>query len=210
MDDLVWYASYGSNMSAVRFGCYLAGGVPDGSTRHHEGCRDATAAVEDRAIVLPGTVFFSGTSRAWTGGHAYLDPTAWDHDGSALGRAWLVTAEQFDDVVAQENSRPIGAVDLGAASMRPGERRLVEGSRYPVAWCVDALDGVPVVTFTCAETMRQRLLNPPSIPYLRTLALGLQEAGHAADLTAAAEHLTSLPGVGARWPASELAVALLD
>ena len=207
--ELVWYASYGSNMCAERFGCYLAGGTPTGSTRDHEGCRDATSATEDRAVVLPGTVFFSGTSRAWTGGHAYLDPTDRDSAaGPALGRAWLVTADQFDDVVAQENSHPVGSLALDAASMAPGETRLVSGSRYPVAWCLDTMDDVPVVTFTCAETIDQRVLNPPSLPYLRTLAIGLVEAGHHTDLTQAIRHLVTLPGVAGHWSSAALADAL--
>ena len=41
-DDPVWYVAYGSNLRAARFGCYLAGGRPDGACRTYDGCRDRT------------------------------------------------------------------------------------------------------------------------------------------------------------------------
>ena len=124
MTELVWYASYGSNMCAERFACYLTGGTPTGSSRLHEGCRDTAGATADRAIVLPGTVFFSGTSKAWTGGHAYLDASDTRPTAPALGRAWLITSQQFDDVVAQENSRLVGSV----SSTRQRCERVSSGS----------------------------------------------------------------------------------
>ena len=41
---LIWYASYGSNLSAERFAYYLAGGRPAGDTNLRGGSRHIDAA----------------------------------------------------------------------------------------------------------------------------------------------------------------------
>src|SRR5271167_1182234 len=45
-DVLVWYASYGSNLSGERFNCYLCGGRVAGMSRDCIGARDGTMARE--------------------------------------------------------------------------------------------------------------------------------------------------------------------
>lgn len=41
-NDLVRYLSYGSNILAERFQCYILGGQPPGSQKAYEGCRDTS------------------------------------------------------------------------------------------------------------------------------------------------------------------------
>ena len=48
-DDPVWYVAYGSNLRAARFGCYLAGGRPDGACR----ATTAVATAPRRAATSP-------------------------------------------------------------------------------------------------------------------------------------------------------------
>ena len=43
-DGRVWYASYGSNLLAERFGYYLSGGALPGQEVGHIGARDSTPA----------------------------------------------------------------------------------------------------------------------------------------------------------------------
>ena len=43
----VWYAAYGSNTDAARFGCYLRGGCPEGGARSYPGCRDTSAGSDE-------------------------------------------------------------------------------------------------------------------------------------------------------------------
>ncbi|MGB9013248.1 MAG: hypothetical protein WCB95_10395, partial [Aeromicrobium sp.] len=100
--DHVWYVSYGSNMWATRLACYLEGGTPPGGDRANPGARDQTPPVRSTAIDLPGTLYFAGRSAQWGGGVAFYDHLS---AGFTAARAYLVTAQQFADVAAQEMRR---------------------------------------------------------------------------------------------------------
>ena len=73
----VWYVSYGSNMSAARFACYVEGGRPPGGTRTNPGCRDRTPPVRD----VPVGYIFEVISRGYGGmpdyAHQIAVPDRW-------------------------------------------------------------------------------------------------------------------------------------
>ena len=101
----VWYASYGSYMSAERLACYLAGGCPPGATRTYPGARDRTLPTDVRPLELAGCVYFAWHSATWGGGIAFYDP---DGPGSSVGRAYRLTLGQLSDVLEQEMHREPG------------------------------------------------------------------------------------------------------
>jgi hypothetical protein len=119
VNELVWYAAYGSNLSRDRFACYLQGGTPAGAHRSYPGCRDRTPPRDMVALRLPGRLSFGGVSLVWGGGLAYLDPTA---PGEVVARGYLVTTQQLDEVFELER-------------------------RYDVRLTMADLDGTPVVAF---------------------------------------------------------------
>jgi hypothetical protein len=180
----VWYAAYGSNLSAERFACYVSGGVAPGSTGRNPGCRDTTPPRDDRPVELPYRLYFAGDSRTWGGGVAFVDGNVPDR---TLGRAWLLSEEQFDDVVAQENG------------LRPGSG-ITSGWYRSVLPC-GTIDGLPVLTITSAA---RRPANPPSDAYLAHLAVGLQQA-HDLGPAAIAEYLAPRAAV-----AHERVLALVE
>lgn len=140
--------SYGSNMSRSRLDCYLRGGRPVGGARTYAGARDARAPRARIPLRLPGTVYFAGRSPVWGGGRAFYDP---DRSGDTVACGYLVTAEQFDDVRAQEPSCYDRVLHLG-------ER-----------------DGVPVRTFTSVLGYGDVVRTTPSAAYLAVMAAGLRE-----------------------------------
>ncbi|QBJ98677.1 hypothetical protein ERC79_11810 [Rhodococcus sp. ABRD24] len=144
----VWYVGYGSNMSRARLDCYLRGGRPAGSERTYAGARDPTAPRSRAAIRLSGTVFFAGESFVWGGGRAFYDP---DLPGVTAACAYLVTAEQFDDIHAQEPSCYDRVLHLGVR------------------------DGVPLRTFTSVAGRAAIVTTSPSPAYLAAMAVGLRE-----------------------------------
>ncbi|KAA0024829.1 hypothetical protein [Antrihabitans cavernicola] len=146
-------------MSSARLAAYLRGGVAPGGKITHVGARDATLPMRSMPITLPGTVFFAGESRVWGGGRAYYDPTI---PGSTPARAYLITAEQFDDVRAQEPPVYDRILELGVH------------------------DGIRMLTFSSELGRSSAALNPPSQPYLETIATGIREA-HGWD-TATIQH----------------------
>lgn len=198
--ELVWYAGYGSNLWWPRFRCYLEGGIPPGSKRSHAGARDPSAPLDDAACWLPHPLVFADASRTWGGGGvAYVDASV-HVDGASRARRWLITAQQFSDVVAQEGGRQPGHdLDL-AAAMQKGSMT-VGSSWYDLVLVVDDLAGVPVVTLTTSRPVSELLLNRPSKAYAETIANGLKESHGLTErevemyLDAAAPAVSKDPGV---------------
>ncbi|GAA4831841.1 histone deacetylase [Saccharopolyspora rosea] len=185
--DLVWYVSYGSNMHAARFTCYLRGGTPPGAMRSCPGCRDPRPPRRSTGYQLPGGIYFATESETWGGGRAFYDP---DLPGPAPARAYLITAQQFSDVTAQEMYRRPGAdIDL-APVLETGRHRIGPG-RYETLLHVGELDGHPVLTFTAPWSAGDVAPNPPSEAYLRMLAGGLREA-HGWSAEQAVRHLRAV------------------
>lgn len=151
----VWYASFGSNLYAERFNCYIEGGSPGASTTNYLGSRDRTPSGANIPVALPGTVHYAGESSVWTGGVAFLDTAS---PGKSLGRAYKITSEQFDDVVFQESNSgepPTGEkVDLNAT--------IAHGKNsgkgiYGTLVHVGDYQGAPVMTFTSPFSVRDAL-----------------------------------------------------
>lgn len=174
--DHVWYVSYGSNMWATRLSCYLEGGTPPGGDRANPGARDQTPPARSTAIDLPGTLYFAGASVQWGGGVAFYDHVT---PGFTAARAYLVTAQQFADIAAQEMYRqPVDDDPLAGVVLAPlPEGRHVAGPGvYETLVDVGALDGRPLLTFTAPRSAHETDHSAPSDAYLATMAQGLKES----------------------------------
>ena len=203
--DLVWYVSYGSNLHRARFQSYLEGGRMPGGLRADAGCRDPSEPLADAALHLPFPLYFSGESRVWTGGVAFLDHDPHPDARRTYARGYVITSEQFEDVVAQESKRAHAAIDWDALG-RDG--RVAAGpGRYDLALVVGERDGLPMVTFTHPDPQVTNALAAPVIGYLHMLAIGLRDA-HGLDDAAVAEYLVGHPGARDTWTVSALLDAL--
>lgn len=192
--ELVWYACYGSNCSPARFRAYLEGGSPPGGSHVHRGSRDASRPVASGPITFPHAVCFRGHSVGWGGAPAFLEHAA--AESGALGRRYLITREQFEDVLAQENRIDDSAVvDAG----RPvGDRQLVYDRPYGQVLTLAPVDGHPVLTFTSEQPPEVREPGPPSAAYLGTIVRGLAEI-HPLDPDQIAARLLEASGVALGW-----------
>jgi hypothetical protein len=168
---LVWYVAYGSNLCEGRFRCYLTGGSPDGSTsRHYPACAAGDEVLADRAVRVPHRLHFARASRNWNGGAvAFLDLRRVD-PAPTYGRAWLITLEQLDHLVTEENAGHPTSVPR--AALRGGPTDLRDEGWYRTLLPLGELDGVPAVTLTGRPKPRRR----PDPAYLVTLRAGLAEA----------------------------------
>ena len=174
--DLVWYASYGSNLCYERFICYLEGGKAPGSKRKQRGARDASEPSDERAVFIPHALYFSQHSRSWGGGGvAFIDPRR-DDAIQTWGRAYLVTREQFEDIFAQENGTPVEVLDWESL-LEQGQ--LSNGDRwYHHILKIGDLEDKPILTFTNSTNPEERGYNPPSDAYLQTIVTGIFETYH--------------------------------
>lgn len=178
----VWYVSYGSNMARDRLACYLQGGRPPGAHVTYPGARDGTPPLAEAGIELPGTIFFAGASKVWGGGMAFYDHHA---PGPTPAKAYLITAEQFADVAAQEmHRRPEQDSPLESLvfDLPVGASHSVGPGGYETLLVFDAVDGVPMVTFTAPHGAGEVEHTQPSEPYLAMLRTGVAEVRTAAGL----------------------------
>ncbi|MCP3909577.1 MAG: histone deacetylase [Actinomycetia bacterium] len=203
--DLVWYASYGSNLYRERFVVYLRGGTAPGGRHAQRGARDRADPRDDRPLTIDRTLFFRGESRLWGGGVAAIDHQPGTEP--ARGRAYLITVSQFEDVVAQESRRETTPIDLDAATERG--HHLTGPGPYDRLEVVDSWGGVPVVTFTHPDPRGAHDPTPPSAAYLATIISGLRESHHLDD-NHIVEYLLAAPGVDRSWTGANLRRLLLS
>ena len=86
--ERVWYAAYGSNLSAERFMQYI------------EGCRDSSEWTDSCLRDFPGGVYFGDESPGWeNGGVAFYDPQL---PGETHMRLYKISRAQLDEVQDQE------------------------------------------------------------------------------------------------------------
>jgi hypothetical protein len=195
---LVWYVAYGSNLAARRFACYLSGGRPTGGTRDYTGCRDTRSPRRTLSLEVDGGLVFAGRSTVWGGGMAFYDPLA---VGRAACRAYLVTADQFADVVAQEMRRPAGGEFARTLAPALSGVRTVEvmgPGCYETVVRLGEWDAAPLLTVTVDPAERPPLA-APSPSYVRWVAVGLREA-HGWSQAQVETYLSSAPGARAANP----------
>lgn len=203
MSGLVWYVAYGSNVSAERFYYYLRGGQPPGAALTYPGSRDRTLPRADKAVWIEGGVYFATQSQAWGGGRALYDPAIPER---AAARAYLITAEQFSDVAAQEMYREPG-IDLDLTEVVTAGRVQIGTGRYETLLHVGQDEQAPMVTFTAPWGINDVPPLSPSPAYLLMLGQGLREA-HGWDSQKAAGYLASLPGAQGIWRPGQIASLL--
>jgi hypothetical protein len=198
--DLVWYASYGSNMDEDRFMCYVAGGKPKGGNRVYTGCSDPTPPLATVLVELPYPHYFAGESPVWTGGVAFL---GLKQDGSTTkGKAHLITKSQFEDVSAQEGRvEMIKPFDL--TKLRKHTHIPVGGAstRYDELLYCGEFDGYPIVSVTSSIDIEP--ISKPSPVYLRMITRALRE-DHQLTTTEVAAYLHKRPGILGNYTADEL------
>ena len=187
-------------MHAGRLHYYLAGGTPPGAARTYAGCRDPHPPEQTEPVMLPGGVYFALESRAWTGGMAFYDPGL---PGFAAARAYLVTAEQFCDIAAQETYRPIG-VDLDLDEVLATGRQQIGSGRYETLVSAGVLGDYAMLTFTAPWRAGEIAWKAPAPAYLGMLASGLHES-HGWKANRITEYLAALPGVRGIWSLEQVA-----
>ena len=196
----VWYAAYGSNMSAARLHYYIQGGRPPGTTRDYPGCRDKTPPARDEPVMLPGGVYFALQSRVWGGGLALYDPAL---TGPVPARAYLLTTGQFSDLAAQEMHRPPGT-DLDLTDVITTGRHQFGPGRYETLLAAGTRDGYPILTLTAPWASSDVEWTAPTAGYLQQIGTGLREThGWTRDRIAA--YVSDLPGARGHWSPAAVA-----
>ncbi len=183
----VWYVSYGSNLLAERFATYLEGGIPEGRLKGQRGARNPSRWTADRPLVIPHRLVFAGDAKVWGGGGVcFIDPAI--STATTRCRAFRITLEQFQDVLAQESGRPEGTdVDVFRA-LPTGTARLGDGN-YDTVIYLGETDGEPMFTFT-SPRFAELVSNPPADSYRSVVVRGLVECHDDLDIADAEAYVS--------------------
>ncbi|MBZ9634769.1 gamma-glutamylcyclotransferase [Clostridium sp. FP1] len=148
-NDFVWYASYGSNLIYERLISYIKGGKCKFNGVNYEGCRNKSLPKDTRPVTIPYKMYYGNESSPWgSGGISFLDTQS---RGQSLGRMYLVTEEQFEDISKQEGS---------------------DENWYNQSLSLGEYNGVEIVTITNKNT---RPSHNPSDNYLEVVRRGIKE-----------------------------------
>ena len=151
---------------------------------------------------MTGGLVFAGTSSVWGGGMAFLDR---GRPGRIPCRAYLVSAEQFADVTAQEMRRPPGgefARELEGLLTDVESLHTFGPGHYETVVRLGTFQGAALLTVTHRDVAD---LAPaaPSVAYLSQIARGLQEA-HGWGAERIGTYLARAPGVRGAWTADQI------
>jgi hypothetical protein len=171
----VWYASYGSNLMEERFLAYIHGGIVPGSDRPEIGCRDKSSPKRNERIDIPYPLYFSKDRTKWGRGGVGFIGTDISEAERTIGRMYLITEEQFFDVVSQENNGMDVGVNL-AEIEKNGFVDIHDGWYNRIIF-LGKKNGAPIFTFSSNKSMNSIMFTKPSAAYLSVIAKGLMELG---------------------------------
>ncbi|MBP1971411.1 hypothetical protein J2Z83_003550 [Virgibacillus natechei] len=175
----VWYVSFGSNIFQERFLCYINGDRPHGSTKKETGCEDKTPPKASEKVELAYPLYFSKERSKWgEGGVAFIGHETMNNT-MTIGRKYLITDEQFIEVVAQENNQYDLDIDLHDV-IEKGHKSVNSGWYGRLVYLGDK-DGYPMFTFTSNQPIDDTTFTKPSAAYLSTITSGLLELGLSKD-----------------------------
>jgi len=201
---LVWYISYASNMSLERFLCYIRGGRAKGSIREHSGCSDQQLPRKIKPLLLSQSLYFADESQAWSGGIAFIGHTPGKEQ--TLARAYLITKQQFEEVVAQESWRNESAPIDFAKLAEHGQLVVGDGlGKYDKVIYCGEMDGYPAASFT--GPLEHDIYTKPVAAYLAMVGAGLRET-HRLSNRQAATYLSTKPGITAHYGLDELSAII--
>lgn len=191
-DRLVWYAGYGSNLKRSRFECYV------------NGCRDRSAPRGDRPIELPYELYFAGHSQTWGGAPAFIRQST--RNIRAYGRIYLISYDQFNDVVRQENGR-----NGSGRIIVPDHAELTYGTAWSILGTgkyrrilrIGIDEGISIVTITAEQNDVQEIA-APSECYVRTIVSGLEETYPCLSKSEIRDYLLRCDGIRGIVPPDEL------
>lgn len=201
MEQYVWYASYGSNINKDRFLCYIKGGRPKGSTETEVGCKDTSSPIDEGMFTIPYPLYFAKEAGRWgSKGVAFINGTK-NETSETYSKKYLITPEQFLDVLKQENSGIHFDIDLKKVK-ESGAMIFRNRAWYGRILYLGDDGGYPIYTFTAPWDMDDIMLNPPSHEYLHTIITGLKEYYSKDEIH---QYLENKPGIKGKYAAEELA-----
>jgi len=202
--DKVWYAVYGTNLNENRFMCYVKGGAPEGTWKTDIGCRDKTAAIDGGMIFIPFQLYFTKNSSKWENKSVGFLGLKVNPVIKTLGRKYLISEEQFEDIFKQENNIDIKkAIKIDFGKAEEESTLIVKQSWYGRIVFLGEEGGLPIFTLTAYWDFNPKETLPPSSSYLRHIIKGIKQVYRFPN-EQILEYLNQKPGVSMNFSKNEL------
>jgi hypothetical protein len=158
--------------------CYINGTKPPGSTVAEIGCTDQSPPLASRKVELPYSLYFSKERSKWgEGGVAFIDNRNRSEE-ITIGKMYLITEQQFVEIVAQENKMRSLEIDL--QQVKEAGSGKVGAGWYSKILYVGEEDHYPIFTFTNPEP-ENVTYHKPNVYYISTIAKGLINLGYSKE-----------------------------
>jgi succinyl-diaminopimelate desuccinylase len=202
--EKVWYATYGSGIWREHFMHSITGQKSPDDLREYVGCTDKTPPTKEVFMSLPYRFYFAGNcphhNKVGGGGCIFID-TKSDPAANTISRAYLIGADQFEEIVAQENFYKDRLTLPFAEATAKGRATIAGfGGEYNELIYCGERDGYPIFSVTAAKPEE---LSPPSPNYVSMLCRGLSEVG-SIDQQEAVNYLLGAPGVAGYYHKNDL------
>ncbi|WNF38675.1 hypothetical protein RJD24_09740 [Bacillaceae bacterium IKA-2] len=199
-DKYIWYASYGSNLSRDRFLCYIKGGKPEGSEIIEVGCRDKSLPIKEAIFTINYPLYFAKDSIRWQNQGVAFIGLKKDNNYETHSSKYLITTEQFIDVVKQENNGDELKIDFD--EVKKDGFQTIRNSWYGTILYIGNEGGLPIFTFT-ANWDLDVPYNKPSQQYLSMIIEGLKKTVKLNN-TEIIDYLCTKQGVESNYSRSEI------
>ena len=160
--EFVLYACYGSNLNRDLF-----------IRRYINHCSDKTPPVQDRPFTLHHQLYFGGISGSWGGQGVAFVGSRHDESVQTLGRAYLITAQQLEQIQQKEGPGP---------------------HWYGNKLKLGVMEGFEVYTLTREEGFDFHLPRLPSAEYEEAIRQGLMQTYPGIDASAYLEKIKVYTG----------------
>lgn len=198
----VWYANYGFGLSKEHFTTQIRGGRPKGTSFTYLGCADQTPPKQDVFMSLPYNLYFAGQSSIADGegrGFIHVQPSL---SGQTIARTYLITLDQLEEIVAQQNGRSIPQTLPLKEAMENGHAAIGGNSGlYDELIFCGTKDDLPIFAVTNSKSEMPH--RPPSRFYTKLLCQGLSENSKFDDQTAI-DYIMSAPGISGHYKKEEI------
>ena len=202
----VWYASYGSNLNKDRFLCYIKGGSPFGSTRIETGCKDSSLPVAESPFIINYPLYFAKKAAGWQDQGVAFIGLKQAPDSLTYSKKYLITIDQFLDVVKQENSGLVFDMDLNEVKEK-GSKIFRQNAWYGNIIFLGEDNGYPIFTFTAPWDRSSVDVKKPSPNYLATIIKGLKTDYTNEEIL---DYLQNKPGIKGFYTDDKLASVISD
>lgn len=170
----IWYVSYGSNMNYKRFLTYIMGGKHPLSSKTEVGCKDRSLPLKRECFKMTKDLTFKNHSSRWDGSVLFLDLSS---NNEQFFVRYLIKADQFIDVVKQENNIKIDqSINLSVDDFSNKQDKVIfKDHWYKKLIYLGEHDGHSMYTFSCDDDMLQKESKKTSLMYLKTIFEGLKQ-----------------------------------